>query len=107
MPLSPGPARLTAGGKSLEYRWWGPGPDAAPTILMLHEGLGSLGLWRDLPNDLSAETGCGVMAYSRAGYGYSDPAELPRPLDYMTREALDVLPDILDGLGIRQHLIPG
>ena len=55
---------------------------------MLHEGLGCVALWRDFPERLAAATGCGVFAYSRPGYGQSDPVELPRPLDYMSREAL-------------------
>ena len=54
---------------------------------MLHEGLGCVALWRDFPARLAAATGFGVLAYSRAGYGRSDPVALPRPLDYMTREA--------------------
>ena len=107
MPLTGEAARLTAGGRSLEYRWWGPGPGAAPTLVMLHEGLGSLGLWRDFPARIAAATGCGVVAYSRAGYGQSDPADLPRPLDYMTREATDVLPDVLTALGIGQAILLG
>lgn len=100
-------ARLTAGGKSLEYRCWGPAPAERPTIVMLHEGLGSLGLWKDFPERLAAETGWGVAAYSRAGYGQSDPVELPRPLDYMTREAMEALPEVLDHLGIRRAVLLG
>lgn len=100
-------ARLTAGGKSLEYRCWGPAPDAAPTLVMLHEGLGSVGLWRDTPERLAAATGCGVVAYSRAGYGGSDPADLPRPLDYQTTEGTGVLADVLDALAIENCVLLG
>ena len=64
----------------LEYRMIGPQPDAAPTIVMLHEGLGSAGLWGDFPDRLQAATGAGVFVYSRAGYGASTPAKVqPRP----------------------------
>ncbi|WP_298495691.1 alpha/beta hydrolase [uncultured Maritimibacter sp.] len=90
---------LTAGGKNLEYRCWGRPPSEAPTIVMLHEGLGATALWRDFPERIANATGFGVMAYSRAGYGQSDLADLPRPLDYMTREAVDVLPEVLEALG--------
>ena len=53
----------------LEYRMIGPRPDAAPVIVMLHEGLGCVGLWGKFPDRLAAATGAGVFAYSRAGYG--------------------------------------
>ena len=85
--------RLESDGKSLEYACFGPKPDQAPTILLLHEGLGCVALWRDFPAKLAKASGLGVMAYSRAGYGQSDPADLPRPLDYMTREAVVCLPN--------------
>ncbi len=96
-----------AGGKALEYACWGPPPDAAPTVVMLHEGLGCLALWRDFPERLVQATGFGVMAYSRAGYGRSDRADLPRPLDYMTREAVGVLPQVLDAIGFRRGVLMG
>jgi pimeloyl-ACP methyl ester carboxylesterase len=99
--------RLDVNGASLEARCWGPPPDQAATLVLLHEGLGCVSLWRDFPQRLAAATGLGVFAYSRRGYGASDPAELPRPLDYMTREALDVLPLILDLIGLRSGLLIG
>ena len=80
----------------LEYRVIGPRPQAAPTIVMLHEGLGSVSTWGAFPDMLSETTGCGVFVYSRAGYGKSSTITLPRPLDYMQREAADVLPKLLD-----------
>jgi len=67
----------------LEYRMIGSRPDAAPTIVMLHEGLGCVGLWGDFPDKLQAATGAGVFVYSRAGYGKSSPVKLPRLLSYM------------------------
>src|SRR5690606_20359739 len=66
---------LTAAGKRLEAQWLGPPPDEAPTLVFLHEGLGSLGLWRDFPAAAVARTGLGALVYSRAGYGGSDPCE--------------------------------
>ena len=87
---------LRIGASDLEYRMIGPSPADAPTIVMLHEGLGSAGLWGDFPEKLQAATGVGIFLYSRAGYGASTPVQLPRPVDYMHLEALDVLPKLLD-----------
>jgi pimeloyl-ACP methyl ester carboxylesterase len=98
---------LHIGGSELEYRMIGPAPENAPTIVMLHEGLGSAALWGDFPEKLQAATGAGVFAYSRAGYGASTPAKLPRPVDYMHIEALDVLPELLDAIGLRRGLLVG
>ena len=95
MTLSP-TGFLAIGASELEYRMIGPAPEDAPTIVMLHEGLGSAGLWGDFPDKLQAATGTGVFVYSRAGYGASTQVPLPRPLDYMHVEALDVLPKLLD-----------
>ena len=98
---------LTINTSDLEYRMIGPSPAEAPTIVMLHEGLGSAGLWDDFPEKLQAATGAGVLVYSRAGYGASTPVKLPRPLDYMHIEALDVLPKLLDQIGFRRGLLLG
>jgi len=98
---------LQAGGKRLDYACWGPPPGAAPTLVLLHEGLGCVDLWRDVPDRLAAATGFGVVAYDRAGYGRSDLAALPRPLDYMTREAVAVLPEVLDAFGIERFGLVG
>ena len=64
---------LDIGAQRLEYRFVGPRPDKAPTLVLLHEGLGCVGLWGDFPEKLSAATGAGVFVYSRAGYGKSSP----------------------------------
>ena len=106
MTLSP-TGFLRIGASDLEYRMIGPAPDSAPTIVMLHEGLGSAGLWGDFCEKLQAATGAGVFAYSRAGYGASTPAKLPRPVDYMQIEAVDVLPKLLDAIGFRRGLLVG
>lgn len=99
--------RFEVGGKSLEYACHGPPPDDAPTLVLLHEGLGCVALWRDFPSRLINATGWGVFVYSRAGYGKSDWAELPRPLDYMTIEAMEVLPDVLDAIGFKNGVLVG
>jgi len=97
---------VRAGGARLEYRWAGPGPREAATIVFLHEGLGSAGLWRDFPARLAAATGCGAVAFSRAGYGASDPAALPRPVRFMHDEAA-VLGEVIAALGIGNHVLFG
>jgi len=106
MTLSP-QGFLYIDGSDLEYRMLGPATDEAPTIVMLHEGLGSAALWGDFPEKLQEATGAGVFVYSRAGYGASSPVKLPRPLDYMHREALDVLPKLLDTIGFRRGILVG
>lgn len=99
--------RLNAGGRTLEYACVGPPPDAAPTIALLHEGLGCVALWRDFPTQLANATGWGVVAWSRAGYGQSDSCPLPRPLDYQTREAMEVVPGVLDAIGVQRGVLVG
>jgi pimeloyl-ACP methyl ester carboxylesterase len=99
--------KLVVGGIRLEAAWQGPPGNLAPTIVLLHEGLGSISTWRDWPARLARETACGVLAYSRAGYGGSDPTPVPRPLDYMEREGRDVLPGVLDAAGVRRALLVG
>lgn len=100
------PMPIALEGTTLETRWWGPGPEAAPSLVLLHEGLGSVGLWRDFPGRLAAATGCGVFAWSRAGYGSSDPVPLPRPLGYMHDEAAQ-LGRVLDAAGIGRCILIG
>lgn len=98
---------LEIGSMRLEYRMIGPRPHAGPTLVMLHEGLGCVGLWGDFPDRLAAATGAGVFVYSRAGYGRSSRADLPRPVTYMHREAQEILPDLLDAIGFRHGLLIG
>src|ERR1051325_3340835 len=98
---------LAIGVASLEYRMIGPRPDMAPVIVMLHEGLGAVTTWGDFPQKLAERTGAGVFVYSRAGYGKSSTIALPRPLDYMQREASDVLPRLLDAIGFKRGILFG
>src|SRR6202045_3339648 len=98
---------LDLGAMRLEYRMIGPRPEAAPIIVMLHEGLGWVGLWGEFPDRLAAATGAGVLVYSRAGYGRSSPVRLPRPLTFMQDEARDVLPRLFAAIGFRRGLLVG
>ncbi len=97
---------IEADGHRLEYRWAGERA-AEPTLVLLHEGLGCVGMWRDFPERLAEGSGRGVFVYSRAGYGRSDPATLPRPVRYMHHEGLVVLPQVLEGAGIRRAVLVG
>ncbi len=99
--------RLVIDGLGIEYARWGPRPQDAPTVVLLHEGLGCLDLWRDFPARLQAATGLGVFAFSRPGYGRSDPVPLPRPLDFMEQEARTFLPQLLDAIGFRRGILLG
>jgi len=95
---------LTVRGKKIEARQIGrPG---GPTLVFLHEGLGSMALWRDFPQKLSGATGLAAFVYSRAGYGKSDAAPMPRPVRYMHDEAA-LLPEILESAGIRDPVLVG
>lgn len=93
--------------QALEVLTVGPPPGQAPTIVLLHEGLGCVQLWRDFPEQLQELTGFGVLAYSRAGYGSSSGIELPRPLDYMARESATSLPAVINAFSLQKTILLG
>ncbi len=97
----------SAAGHRLEYAWHGPPAGAGPTLVFLHEGLGSVSQWRDFPARLAAATGLGALVYSRWGYGQSDPVTLSRPLTYMHDEGLVVLPELLRTLDVHDAILVG
>lgn len=99
--------RLTGGEVEYEIIRPAPGRPNAPVIVLLHEGLGSLGLWRGFPRLLHDRTGLGVLVWSRHGYGNSDPAPRPFGPDYLHREALEAFPELLDRLDIVDPLLVG
>jgi pimeloyl-ACP methyl ester carboxylesterase len=80
---------------------------AAPPLVFLHEGLGSVAGWRDFPRTLCDRVGAPGLVYSRRGYGRSTPLERPRGTDYLHREAWEVLPALLEHLGIAAPLLVG
>jgi pimeloyl-ACP methyl ester carboxylesterase len=86
----------------LEFAWFGDVAGAQRTVVLLHEGLGSLTMWRDFPADLAVRTAARVLAYSRPGYGASSPLKGKREPDYMHREAEVVLPELLEALDVRR-----
>jgi len=96
-------------GVRLEGRIVLPHADATTdrAIVLLHEGLGCVAMWREFPERLAKETGHAIVVYSRAGYGGSDPVPLPRPLDYMQEEARHVVGPVLDQAGVREAVLVG
>ncbi len=107
MTEDPKDIRIRLNEGELEAAWWGPPPELAPTLVLLHEGLGCVALWRDFPSWLAANTGCGVFAWSRLGYGSSDANPPPWPLDYMRREAGSIVGRVLDAVGIGRAVLIG
>lgn len=105
-PIVRVPFDIGVDGVRLEAQWIG-SATAGPTLVLLHEGLGCIRMWRDWPEALVRATGLRVLAYSRAGYGGSDPIVRPRPLDYMEREGEHVLPAVLDATGIGDAILVG
>lgn len=106
MPELAGSGFLHVAGKAIEYAFV-PGTGDAPTIVLLHEGLGCCAMWRDFPQLLSERCKASVFSYSRAGYGHSDGAGLPWPLSYMHDEAAVGLPGVLEAAGIERPVLVG
>ena len=79
----------------------------APTLVFLHEGLGSVSMWRDFPQEAARATGCAAVVYSRYGNGQSDALREPRAVDYMHVEALQTLPALLEELGVEEPILVG
>lgn len=100
-------ATVTIGGAQLETARLPGAHDGAPTVVFLHEGLGSLSIWRDFPARLAAATGYGALVYSRYGYGRSTVCEKGFELDYMHHEALETLPALLNHFGIESPILYG
>ena len=98
---------VEAAGQRLHYEWAGPEPADAPTLVFMHEGLGSVSMWRDFPESLAQATGCGMLNYSRRGYGQSEPIGEAREPHFMHDEAMTVLPEILTKLDVRRPILVG
>src|SRR5438874_8459631 len=98
----------TAAGRRLAYEWLGEAGAGQPTLVFLHEGLGSIRQWRDFPEKVAAATGCRALVYDRYGYGQSDVlAEPRRTVRFMHDEALQTLPELLAGLSVEAPLLIG
>ncbi len=93
-------------GRSLEYRRIAAAADR-PTLVFLHEGLGSISQWRDFPARIVEDTGLPAIVYARYGHGRSEVLQQPHGVDFMHREALECLPELLRALGIAHPLLIG
>lgn len=104
-------ASLTAAGAALriEYEWVGTAAGDAPVLVFLHEGLGSVAMWRDFPARLCDAAGLRGLVYSRPGYGRSTPrpADEHWAPDFMHRQAREVLPALLEELGVQRPWLFG
>src|SRR5664279_99045 len=94
-------------GRSLEYQLIPAHQINRPTLVLLHEGLGSVSMWRDFPARLAAATGCRTLVYSRYGYGQSDVLEEAFKTDFMHREGREALPGLLAALDIENPVLVG
>lgn len=99
-------APVSIAGRRLDVAYAAPARDGAPVLVFLHEGLGSLGLWKDVPDELARATGCGTLVYSRYGNGFSDVLAAARGVSYMHDEA-HILPELLDAFDIRDAVLIG
>ncbi len=98
---------IQAAGHRLEYQLIPAHQLDRPTLVFLHEGLGSVAMWRDFPVKVAAATGCRTLVYSRYGYGQSDVLAAPFGVRYMHDEALAALPELLDKLAIDHPVLIG
>jgi pimeloyl-ACP methyl ester carboxylesterase len=100
------PSFLALGSGRIEYAL-ARAPAGAPTLVFLHEGLGSLSTWREFPALLAARAGCGAVVFSRFGHGQSDLEAAPREPDFFWRAARETLPSILAALGLDDVILVG
>jgi len=106
--LTSGMPVVKAAGRSLSYEWIEGDGRAKPTLIFLHEGLGSIRQWRDFPVKAVAATGCRALVYDRYGYGQSDVlAEPRRSVRFMHDEALVSLPELRKKLGLDDAILVG
>ncbi len=98
---------VTLADRSVEVLWIAPRTAGGPTLVLLHEGLGSIGLWRDFPQALAERTGLAVLAWSRYGYGKSEVLDGPRQTDYLHREATEALPELLEAFNVEDPILVG
>lgn len=98
---------VRAGGHQLECQLYPAHQQNRPPLVFLHEGLGSVAMWRDFPLRVAQATGARTLVYSRYGYGQSDLLTAPRHTDYMHREAQETLPDLLAVLEIERPVLIG
>jgi len=93
----------------LEYEWVGAEPTASNVVVFLHEGLGSISMWRDFPRTFCARHGLAGFVFSRYGYGRSTPKPAGERwgVDFMAEQANDVLPALFADVGIERPWLFG
>jgi pimeloyl-ACP methyl ester carboxylesterase len=107
IPAQAGTRFIHIGADRLEYLDIPASRADRPEILMLHEGLGSVSMWRDFPQRLAAKTGSRIVAYSRAGFGRSSRRTTPWTPRFVHEEALEVIPRLRSALGIERPVLFG
>lgn len=100
-------ATIGVGGRRIDVYFRPPSQAEKPVLVFLHEGLGSMELWKDVPDVLAERTGCGALVYSRYGNGFSEVLDEPRSVSYMHSEARMVLPQMLEAFDIRDAMLIG
>jgi len=98
---------LTLDSKKIEILWYQKGQKDHPTLIFLHEGLGCTRMWKDFPEKVSQNTGCPALIFSRPGYGNSDPCPLPWKINFMHKEALSILPQVIKKAQIKKYILIG
>jgi pimeloyl-ACP methyl ester carboxylesterase len=98
---------VKAAGHQLRGHWRGTARGQGPTLVFLHDALGSVRLWRDFPDQLVRATGCRALLYDRRGSGESEPLSPPYSESYLVEEALQALPEVLAGTGVRDAVLIG
>tara|TARA_R110002072_G_scaffold3759_22_gene26912 strand:- start:536 stop:1363 length:828 start_codon:yes stop_codon:yes gene_type:complete len=100
---------LRVAGKKLLLRWLAPEVQEVrgPTLVFLHEGMGSIRQWKSFPARLVAATGLPALVFDRWGYGGSDPLTLPRQLDYLRQEGETALPALFLAKGVTDPILVG
>lgn len=86
---------------------WHNKENKGPVLIFLHEGLGCVKMWKTFPERLASKTNCPAMVFSRFGYGQSDPEPLPWKINFMHKQALTVLPEIIKAAGIKEYILVG
>jgi len=98
---------VTVASRRIEYERIEVAGGGRPALVFLHEGVGSVAMWRDFPGRVAQATGCNTVVTSRYGYGNSDSLAAPRTARYMHDEALTALPELLDKLEIDRPILVG
>ena len=98
---------LKLGTQKIEVQWHQKRQKDQSTLIFLHEGLGCTGMWKDFPRKISQETGCPSLVFSRFGYGNSDPCPTPWKINFMHKEALSILPEIIKETQIKDYILIG